>query len=304
MQNVLVTGSTGFVGAYVLKILIEKGLNVAIIIRSNSDTWRVNKFLSSCLVLKSDLKNISSLNSKIKDFSPDCCIHLAWSGVFGSERNDEIQYQNYFSSIQLLQLCIDVGCKNFIGLGSQAEYGQMSGIISEKDKVNPTTLYGKTKLKTFRKLKEISELNNINFTWLRLFSTYGPLDNNNWLIPYTIKKFLLKDSPKLTKGEQIWDYLYVEDAANAIVQIAIEKKRGLFNLGSGNPIKLKDLIIIIKEKIDINLELKFGDIPYRDDQVMHLEADISKLKNVIEWIPKTSLDSGLEKTILWIRELN
>jgi nucleoside-diphosphate-sugar epimerase len=142
----------------------------------------------------------------------------------------------------------------------------------------------------------------IRYVWLRLLATYGPKDDVHHLIPTVILKLLAREKPSLTQGEQRWDYLYVEDAAEAIYSVALKAKaQGVFNLGSGEAYTIRSIAERIRDMIDPKLPLGFNEVPYRPDQVMNLQADISKLKNATGWEPKTSLDRGLEQAIEWYR---
>ncbi|MBL7372666.1 NAD-dependent epimerase/dehydratase family protein, partial [Escherichia coli] len=104
----------------------------------------------------------------------------------------------------------------FVGMGSQAEYGPVSARLDETVPTRPTTVYGAAKLSTALMLERLAEADGLSFAWLRLFSSYGPKDDLSWLIPYMARRLLAGERPALTPGEQIWDYIYVEDAAAAV----------------------------------------------------------------------------------------
>jgi nucleoside-diphosphate-sugar epimerase len=123
------------------------------------------------------------------------------------------------------------------------------------------------------------------------------------LIPSVIRRLLASERPQLTSGEQKWDYLYVEDAAEAIYQAAITKRaEGIFNLSSGEAHTVRKLVEQIRNIINPSIPLGFGEIPSPLDQIMHLQADISKLREATGWTPQTSLEEGLRRTIEWSRE--
>ena len=121
------------------------------------------------------------------------------------------------------------------------------------------------------------------------------------MIPTVIEQLLSGDRPALTAAEQQWDFLYVDDAAQAIVTVAkSDRGRGVFNLGSGVPNELKQVVGKLRDLIDTNLPLGFGDLPYGKNQIMHLEADVTRLKE-LGWTPATALNQGLDATIKWHR---
>jgi len=137
------------------------------------------------------------------------------------------------------------------------------------------------------------------FTWLRLFSSYGPDDDPSWLIPYLIRSLLAGEKPSLTKAEQIWDYMHVNDVAAGVIAALDAEACGVFNLGSGQERPLRDVISMIRDAIDPSLPLGFGQLPYRPDQVMHLAADITALSLAAGWSPAVSLKSGIAETVAW-----
>jgi nucleoside-diphosphate-sugar epimerase len=122
------------------------------------------------------------------------------------------------------------------------------------------------------------------------------------MIPSVITSLLTGHRPSLTPGEQVWDFLYVADAVRALLALAEnDSASGTFNLGSGSPVTVRDVASKIRDSIDPRLELGFGDVPYPPGQIMHLEADISRLKSATGWKPQTSLEEGLCRTIGWFR---
>jgi nucleoside-diphosphate-sugar epimerase len=143
----------------------------------------------------------------------------------------------------------------------------------------------------------------MRFAWLRLFSAYGPMDDSGWMIPSLIQQLLRRERPLLTAGTQLWDYLYVADAARAIAQVALTPQAsGMFNLGSGRPETIRSVAERIRDAIDPKLPLGLGEVPFRPDQVMHLEADIGRLRATTGWSPEIDLNEGLRRTIAWFRE--
>jgi nucleoside-diphosphate-sugar epimerase len=175
--------------------------------------------------------------------------------------------------------------------------------VDESTPTRPSTLYGASKLATCIAAQRLAEVAQMRFAWLRLFSSYGPKDAPQWMIPYLIVALLHGESPKLTAGAQLWDYLYVEDAARAIVAVALERSAsGVFNLGSGQAFPIRSIAERVRDRIDPKLSLDFGAVPYRADQVMHLEADIRRLRAATGWKPEVTIDDGLARTVDWYRE--
>lgn len=302
MKRVLVTGGAGFVGARVVHRLVEQGCAVALLLRETSNTRRLQGVLERCTVLRGDLAHLEAQRAPLQAFAPDGVLHLAWEGVKGADRNHPMQLSNVSTSIDLFRLTGEIGCASFVGLGSQAEYGLLSGRIDERAPTRPTTTYGAAKLATGCVLERAAAAAGRPFAWLRLFSSYGPDDDPSWLIPYMIRTLLAGERPRLTKAEQIWDYIHVDDVADAIVAALLGGANGVFNLGSGEARPLRGIVSTIRDMIDPSLELGFGEVPYRPDQVMHLEADISALKAAAAWHPKIRLEDGLAALVQQLRQ--
>jgi UDP-glucose 4-epimerase len=299
----LVTGATGFIGSHLVRLLLQERNEVGVLIRPSSDTWRIKDILPAVEVIHGDLNAVEQAGDMIREFAPDVVFHLSWYGVSGRYRDDPAQVsQNLYGSLKLLEIVAKAGCQRWLGLGSQAEYGRYDKVIAEELPLRPTTLYGITKLSVCLLSQKLCEVYGIGFSWLRLFSPYGPADAPQWMIPYTILTLLKGQKPALTLGEQRWDYLYVGDVAEAIWRTATTPgAQGIFNLGSGEAHSIRSIAERIRDLIDPNLPIGFGEVPYGPGQIMHLQASISRLREATGWSPHMSLDEGLRRTMDWFQ---
>lgn len=302
-MRVLLTGASGFVGAAVLAQLLKSpAADVCVLARRPAEAWRIAEWLPRTQVVAADLADEIALRDALWQFQPTHLIHAAWGGVPGSCRNDPAQHLNVHHTMQLLQLAVTSGVRHFVGLGSQAEYGPCANRIDERTPTRPTTMYGAAKLAACTMASRLCDVSGARFAWLRLFSSYGPGDHPEWMIPYVTRALLRRQRPSVTSAEQRWDYLYVEDVATAVVETARQPAaHGIFNLGSGSAVRLRSIIEQIRDEIDAELPIGFGDVPYRPDQVMHLEANVDRLRGATGWSPKTPLDQGLRATVDWYR---
>ena len=210
--------------------------------------------------------------------------------------------QNLHGSLKLLEIARDSGCRCWVGLGSQAEYGPYEGVLTEELPPRPATLYGVVKLCLGHLSGKLCEIYGIRFVWLRLLAAYGPMDDPGHMIPYIILSLLRGQKPALTHGGQRWDYLHVADAARAIWKVANSPDvQGVFNLCSGRALSVRSIAERIRDLMDPGLLLGFGEIPYGPDQRMALEADVSRLRDATGWTPQVPLDDGLKATVDWYR---
>ncbi|WP_346353475.1 NAD(P)-dependent oxidoreductase [Azotosporobacter soli] len=303
-MRVVVTGATGFIGSYLVKHILAQGGEVAAIVRKNSPNLSRLPNDSKLTIIGADLDDVAEWSKKLADFKPQIFYHLAWKGVGNKERNDFKQVENIKLSLDTLKAAKELGCVKWIGAGSQAEYGTLHCRIAETDPTQPTTLYGEAKLATCRMSRLVGEQLGLDVVWVRIFSTYGVGDNEGWLLPDVIKKLLGREKPMLTLGEQLWDYLQVVDAAEAFWLLGItEKVTGIYNLGSGKSQTIRSVVELVRDLIDPELELGFGEVAYRPDQVMYLEANIEKLTRDSGWRPKTDIATGVAELIRYLRSV-
>lgn len=299
----LVTGASGHLGAALTTRLVERGAQVSVLVRPRSDLWRLAVVLDRIDVYRADLADLSGIAAALDRFAPEVTFHLAWSGVTGQYRNDAEQItRNVTGSLALFELVRAAGCGCWVGVGSQAEYGAHDGVLTEGTPAEPVTAYGVAKLCVGLLTRKLGDIAGMRAVWLRLLATYGPRDDERHLIPTVIRQLLAREVPALTPGMQEWDYLYIDDAVEAIYRAAVtDAVGGVYNLGSGDAHSVRDIVERIRDLIDPALPLGFGRVPYRPDQVMHLRADMARLRGATGWAPGIGLDEGLRRTVEWYR---
>jgi nucleoside-diphosphate-sugar epimerase len=300
--RLFITGASGFVGAATLGAALQAGHEVAAPVRPGSLATRLAPFAGQYRRLSLDLRDEAGAAGAMAEFRPDAILHLAWWGVANSARFDRRQMtDNIEAACGLTEAAAAAGARAFIGVGSQGEYGA-SAQMSEDALPRPTSLYGAAKVAAFFLTRRLAEQAGLRHAWLRLFSVYGPGDNDDWLIPMLITEMLAGRRPRTTLGTQSWDWLHVDDVARAILAVAVTPTaEGLFNLGSGRAIPVRSAIERIRDLAAPEMELKFGEIPFRPDQVMHMQADISRLTAATDWTPQIGIEEGLASTVAWYR---
>lgn len=210
MPDIIVHGASGFLGKHFLRKLISEKIRVHILARKTSAIAEFEE--SSYTTITRYDQSLSEIDPLQINLNSPVYFEFAWHGVFGSERNDERQLSVNLPMIRhSVGLAAALKAKHWIGVGSQAEYGNLDKRISESDECHPTTLYGKAKLECCNLSASLCAESGIDHSWLRLFSVYGPDDNHEWLIQYLITEMLNDRDINVTKGEQFWDYLYIDD---------------------------------------------------------------------------------------------
>lgn len=300
-KTVLLSGGTGFIGSHIIEALSAQNYTVLVLIRNKSNLWRLKELNSKCQVLIN--MDEANFQNEILKHKPEYFIHTAWQGVSLNERDNWIiQSNNLIYTLKMLSLANQLGIKKILALGSQAEYGYFEGRINEDAPCNPTTAYGSAKLATLINFKAFCEENKINWFWLRIFSLYGERENETWLIPSLIKCLLSGQPMNLTHCEQRYDYMYVGDFALAILKVLeTECESGIFNLTSNQSLQLKNIVIQIQNQINPNGILNFGALPYRPNQIMHMEGDSSKFIEKFKVSLNSNFDSMLTKLTMYYK---
>lgn len=295
ITNVIITGATGILGLALIDRLLADHLELYIVCHPGSSR---NKNIPQA-------KNIHLIDCDISEFSKlptiigkkcDAFFHFAWLGTGNplDRMNMRLQLQNVQYALDAVDAAKELGCNVFIGAGSQAEYGRIEGIIHPDSPANPISGYGMAKLCAGEMTRAECKKYGIRHIWPRIVSVYGRHERGQSLIGIVIAKLLRQEKPSLTKGEQIWDYLYAGDAADAFYRMALSGKDGaVYVLGSGQTRTLREFMEAIRDAIDPTLPLGIGEIPYYPDQAMHLEADISNLTRDTGWVPHTTFEDGI-----------
>ena len=297
-KTAVVTGPTGAVGTALCRELLDNGIRVFAVCRPDSPRVAALPGHPMLQVMACDISALRRLPEMIPN-GADAFFHLAWAKTTGEGRNDMIaQNENVRYTLDAVAAAEALGCRVFVGAGSQAEYGRVEGVLRPDTPCFPENGYGMAKLCAGQMSRVACEQRGIDHVWARILSVYGPHDGAGSMVSSVITKLLRREKPALTAGEQLWDYLYADDAARALYLLALSGKSGkVYPLGSGRAQPLKAYIEAIRDAIDPSLPLGFGEIPYAPLQVMHLQADISALTADTGFTPDTDFAEGIRATI-------
>lgn len=291
MKKIIVTGITGAIGQYISEPLKELGFEVYGIGRRDFDTSDFN-------YIKADINNYFEIENIFNKIQAKYLIHLAWDlskGYFHSNAN----FDMLTSSINILKYFKNNGGKKVIYIGTYAEYSFDNIPAKEYDKLNPTSVYAKCK----NYLREISELycknNNIDFCWARIFNTYGENDNNTRLFPYIINTLQNNEKVSINHSQLEKDYIYSGDVAKILSLIIDSDTTGIINICSGKGIQLRNLAIMIAEKLGkVNLlELK----EISTEEALKTIGDNSRIVNELKFSSYTDINKIIEQIILGIK---
>lgn len=292
IKKIIVTGATGCVGSAVVRRALAHDMFVTCIVHQGSKRLSNLPEDSRVKVVECNLADYDSLEL---DDKYDAFIHLAWEKTFGASRDDaELQAFNIYYTLDACRLAHRCGCKVFVGAGSQAEYGVQSVDLTPDLPVRPESGYGIAKFAAGKLSAMLCKSLGMRQNWVRILSVYGPNDGENTLVSYVIRELKAGHSPELTKCEQVWDYLYADDAGEAILAIVENGKAGkVYPLGSGKARKLSEYVEFIREALNPSIEVFYGKKEYYSHQPMYLVADISDLIADTNWHPLFSFKKGV-----------
>ena len=303
MKRVIITGPTGAIGVALIQELIRHDTEVIAVVRPGSKRKENIPKDSLVSMVECGLDQLTVLPELITGRC-DTFYHLGWDGTFGNSRNNmRGQLLNVQYTLDAVKAAKQLGCKRFIGAGSQAEYGRCEEKLNAFTPAFPENGYGIAKLCAGQMSRIQCEQEGIEHIWTRILSIYGPYDGENTMVMSMIRTLLKGEKPSTTKGEQQWDYLYARDAGLAMYLLG---ERGIhgktYCIGSGKTRQLKDYITTIRNQIDGKLPLGIGERTYADKQVMYLCADITELENDTGFAPQYSFERGSAETIEWVKE--
>jgi nucleoside-diphosphate-sugar epimerase len=294
-MKILLTGATGFIGSHCLSLLAEEKHEIHAVSSRKIENVYEGQNVNWHHLNLFDLDKIKFL---ISDIKPTHLLHLSWYVVPGSSASSIENYYWIQASLELLLRFYENGGKRIVMAGSSFEYDWNYGFCSENiTPKRPSTFYGICKNALHEVLSGYSERTELSSAWARIFFLYGPNEHPDRLVPSVIVS-LLRGQPALcSHGNQIRDYLYVKDVADAIINLLKSNVVGPINIGSGIPIYLKDIILRIGEKIGKKELIRLGAIPSRPNDTRIVIADTERLNNELGWTPRYDLDRGLDETI-------
>ncbi|MBT3368500.1 MAG: NAD-dependent epimerase/dehydratase family protein, partial [Nitrospina sp.] len=256
MQRVLVTGATGFIGKHTLPLLLSKGFEVHAVSSKPIQSDNGNYIWHQADLLKSD-----QITNLVAQVSPSHLLHFAWYAEPKKYWASPSNLQWLQSGLSLVEAFKNNGGKRALFAGTCAEYEwKFSKYLENKTPLNPSTLYGVCKHSLQTILNAYSRETQLSSTWGRIFFLFGPGEHPDRLVSFVIRSLLKNEITPCSKGDQLRDFLYVEDVASAFVSILESDVEGPVNIGSGKAVAVKDLIKKICDHVGNHDLVKFGDL--------------------------------------------
>ena len=300
MNRVLITGSNGFIGRHCLPFLFKKDFEMHAVV--SKDGMRLE--YSNVEWHSLDLLDHAQTRTLIKEIRPTHLLHFAWCTQPGLYWSSIENLQWIRASLEILQAFKLNGGRRVLMAGTCAEYDWDYRYCSEQiTPLKPKTLYGTCKKSLYEILMAFAYQENLSAAWGRIFHLYGPYEHPSRLVPSIINHLLKGQPAPCTLGNQIRDFLHVEDVASAFVTLLDSNLEGAVNIASGEPIALKKIILQIAEILDRPDLVQFGAIPTPETEPPLLVADVNRLRRDLDWVPGYDISTGLKKTIDWWSQL-
>jgi len=293
-MKIFITGGTGFIGGAVVQRLHRAGHQLLVLVPGHRS---VSIPKSRTQLLRGSLAQLNRLAPAISQFRPVVTIHLAWEGI--PDFSVSMSAKNLVYSTRLIELVSQIKCPLFIGVGSCWEYGATQGRLSENLVPRPTNAFTAAKLSVQMFGEQVAQMSGTKFVWARLFYVYGPHQKPTSLIPSAIQATERGQVLPLKTPNAGNDFIYVDDVAEAIVQIVKRRasiKSGVYNVGSGKLWGVKQVMDLILRHFGIPGD-KLAALP----RPIGFYADTRKLTQATGWRPRTSLRQGIRQTINWYK---
>lgn len=300
-MRVFVTGASGFIGSHVTRALIREGHTVLALVSQDNAMGRLLDVQGRFEILQGRLNATGILHDGIKKFQPDACIHLAWYAEPGKYLYSEKNITSLFESISLFKILKSVECQKIVMAGTCAEYDTDYGYLFEDTPTNPATPYAAAKLSCYLLCKHMARSSDITFAWGRIFFPYGPQENQGRLIPSSICSLLQNKCFHASSGDQLRDFIFIEDVADAFCRLLGKDAAGIFNISSGIPLTVRSLLESIEKLTGTCDLIEYGSVQQRSWDPPFICGANSNLKQ-LGWQQRYSLNQGLSKTIEYWRE--
>ena len=295
-MKILLTGATGFIGSHVARALVRAGHEIHALVLPNDDLWRIRDILPSLVMIQGDFLSPAFVSPPARF---DLCIHLAWYVVPGMYLEAPENRDLLKASIAFAEAMASTGCPRFVATGTCFEYDTHLGLLSESSPTNPRSLYATCKLQLFHELQEHGRKTRIEIAWPRFFYQYGPGEDPRRFVPVAINTLLRGEPFTVPPNEQTRDYLHVADVASAVCAVALSRLTGAVNIGSGEPVTVRQIASRIAEIIGRPELIKVGTQPYAPEDSPRIIADNARLREQTVWNRHYPLEEGLRQTIDW-----
>ena len=300
-MKAIITGASGFIGKQLINSLIDKNYKIIALDIKFDDVLLNNPKVKCINVLN---VNVEDLVSIIPLNKYDCFFHLAWAGTSGPNRADYImQLNNVKLACQYIELCKKIDCKRFLYASSINEMETYEYLQSDNVEPGGGYIYGTGKLAAHLMGETVAKMNGIDFIPVIITNIYGVGEKSARMIYTSLVKLLHGEHCSFTEGHQMYDFIYISDAINSIVEISEKgKPYNRYYIGSGEPKPLREFLLKMRDIVSPGTELGLGDIPFNGIDISYQQFDLKKVERDTGYINMVSFETGIKITYDWIKE--
>lgn len=304
MKKVIVTGANGFVGSALCRELSEHGIEIIAVVRNEEENISSIEKLDKIRIVYCDMAQFLELDKYISDRDIDVFYHFAWVGTAGPLRgNSDVQLNNLKYTCDTVKACHKMNCRKFVFASSIMEY-EIEALMKTDATPGINTLYCSAKLATDYIARTIAGDLGIDFVRAVISNIYGPGEISPRLINMSLRKLLNGDHCSFSAGEQLYDFVYITDAAKIFHKLGEQGHANrTYYIGSINPRPLKEFLIEMKDQVNVDIEIGLGEIPFNGISLSYEEFDIMAVKNDTGFVPEVSFAEGIRRTIQWLQEM-
>ena len=285
MSRVLLTGAGGFIGRHVAAALRMRGHEV--IAPGSADF---------------DLLAEGGPRAAVEAAHADVLVHLAWYAEHGRFWEAEVNDDWARATVSLVEAFTAAGGRRAVLAGSCAEYLWDGSICDERTTaLEPAHRYGRAKDAARRGAEAVGREHGLSLAWARIFFTFGPGEPSARLVPSVASAVLAEQPAAVTHGEQLRDWLYVEDLADAFAALLESGVEGPVNLAAGAGVSLAQMARGAARAAGDEALVRLGAIPSRPDEPARIVARTQRLREEVAWVPRIGLDEGLARTAAALR---
>jgi nucleoside-diphosphate-sugar epimerase len=306
MKRVVVTGATGFIGANLVRRLLDDGHDVWIFVRPGCAGWRIADIRGHVQVHDADLQDEAAVATGLRRIRPDWIFNLAAHGAYSWQTDLRAMLTtNLLGTVHLLEAAVATGFESFVQTGTSSEYGAKDHSPAESEVLEPNSHYAVTKASATLFCRYTGQATGLGVRILRLYSVYGPWEEPDRLMPTLVTRGLAGELPPLVSPETARDYVYVDDAVAAIIAAAAtaaQEPGAVYNVGTGRQTSLSEVVEMVRAAMGITAEPAWGTMAPRTWDTDVWIADIGRIQAELRWRPAHSLPEGFGSLAGWLRD--
>jgi nucleoside-diphosphate-sugar epimerase len=281
----------------VARALAGAGLDVHAVIRHDPGPRLAG--VEGIRLERCDLADPASFAELVARVKPELCIHCAWIATPGVYLTSPENERHERIAGELALSLVEHGCARIVALGTCFEYAPSDQPLRETSPLGPTTPYARAKLAALARMEDACRGSKTTLAWARLFYLYGPGEDPHRLVPSVVLSLLEGRPARTTPGEQLRDFLHVDDVAEALVAVAQSDVTGAVNVGAGHSVAVRELVETLGRITGRPDLVELGALPYAPNDPMVVSADTHRLTGECGFTPRRTLEDGLAETVRW-----